>query len=80
MAKRKRDTTFEKNEKWLKEGRGQGEGENYKPWLKIQDVPSEGTAPRHKGWKAKRIYHLMSELELHYLYELEWSDMVLDIN
>ncbi|NBJ70583.1 MULTISPECIES: TnsA endonuclease N-terminal domain-containing protein [Clostridia] len=79
MAKRNRGTTKKKIEKWTLEGRGQGVGEDYKPWLTIQDVPSEGITPRHKGWKTGRIHHLMSQLELHYLYELEWSRAVIDI-
>lgn len=31
-----------KIQKWIKEGRGQGFGNNYKPWLTIRDVSSEG--------------------------------------
>lgn len=44
MAKRKRGFTDSKYEKWLKEGRGQGEKDTYKPWLTIQDVSSMGNA------------------------------------
>ena len=40
----KRNTTWDskKIEQWIKEGRGQGEGKEYKPWLTIQDFPSMG--------------------------------------
>ena len=31
-----------KIQKWIKEGRGQGFGNSYKPWLTIRDVSSEG--------------------------------------
>lgn len=79
MAKRKRGTSKEKIEKWIKEGRGQGERENYKPWLKIQDVPSKGVVTRERGWKTDRIHHLMSQLEYKYFLTLEWSDQVIDI-
>lgn len=79
MTKRNRSTTAVKIEKWIKEGRGTGEGADYKPWLTIRDVPSRGIATRSKGWKTKRIHHLMSKLELNYLYTLEWSDAVIDI-
>nr|WP_026679815.1 heteromeric transposase endonuclease subunit TnsA [Priestia megaterium] len=79
MAKRNRSTTAVKIEKWIKEGRGTGEGADYKPWLTIRDVPSRGIATRNKGWKTKRIHQLMSKLELNYLYTLEWSDAVIDI-
>jgi hypothetical protein len=79
MAKRNRSSTFEKVEKWIREGRGKGEGINYKPWLTIRDVPSNGIVSRSKGWKTGRVHHLLSQLELHYLYTLEWSDEVSDI-
>ncbi|AFZ11256.1 TnsA endonuclease [Crinalium epipsammum PCC 9333] len=79
MAKRKRSVTPEIIEERIKEGRGQGRGVNYKPWLTIQDVASTGTCSRIKGWKTQRIHHLLSELELSYFYVLEWSLIVNDI-
>ncbi len=63
----------------LKEGRGQGRGASYKPWLCIQDVPSQGLVTRVKGWKTDRCHHLLSKLECQYFYILEWSPMVCDI-
>ena len=79
MAKRKRGTTPKAINKKLKEGRGQGNSANYRPWLHIQDVPSRGLATRIKGWKAGRVHHLLSLLELRYFYILEWSPNVIDI-
>ena len=79
MAKRKRQTDQEVINKRLKEGRGQGRGADYKPWLLIQDVPSQGLATRIKGWKTKRVHHFLSNLELSYFYVLEWSPIVFDI-
>jgi hypothetical protein len=32
--------------KRIKEGRGQGSGANYKPWLRIHEVPSQGLSHR----------------------------------
>jgi hypothetical protein len=66
-------------ERRLKEGRGQGKGAEYKPWLQIQDVPSRGLVSRIKGWKTGREHHLMSNLESNFFYILEWSPLVLDI-
>jgi hypothetical protein len=58
VAKRKRNnSTEEKIKKWIADGRGQGEGKDYKPWLNIQDVASMGYATRDKGWKTGRIHH-----------------------
>lgn len=71
--------TEQKYETWIKEGRGQGEGKDYKPWLTIQDVPSNGVVSREQSWTVGRIHHLMSRLELSYFYVLDWSDIVVDI-
>jgi hypothetical protein len=79
MAKRRRETTEKIIRKRLKEGRGLGRGAEYKPWLYIQDVPSQGLAHRIKGWKTGRVHHLLSKLELAYFYVLEWSSLVVDI-
>lgn len=79
MAKRSRSTDQQKIEKRLKDGRGEGRGVAYQPWLRIQDVPSQGLASRVKGWKTGREHHLMSNLETSYLFVLDWSQSVLDI-
>ncbi|WP_299091090.1 TnsA endonuclease N-terminal domain-containing protein [uncultured Metabacillus sp.] len=79
MAKRKNQWTEAKIARYQKEGRGQGELSNYKPWLTIQDVPSSGRAHRINGWKTKRIHHLLSDLERNYFYLLEWADEIIDI-
>lgn len=66
--------------KWTKEGRGQGSGPNYKPWLTVRDVPSKGTSSRIMGWKTKRVHHFLSQsLEESYFYLLDWSPVVIDI-
>jgi hypothetical protein len=46
--------------RWIAEGRGQGHGPQYKPWLKVQNVPSKGFVNRIKGFKTKRRHELMS--------------------
>jgi len=45
-AKRSNNRDSNKLDRWRKECRGQGEGENYKPWLTIQDFPSMGRVTR----------------------------------
>ena len=79
MGKRSYKMTRTKRERWIREGRGRGEGRDYKPWLTVRDVPSNGRSSRIKGWKKGRVHHLLSQLELKYFYHLEWSDAVLDI-
>lgn len=66
-------------EKRYKEGRGSGEGINYKPWLDVDDVPSEGLSNRPKGWKTQRDHDLLSNLELYAFFIFEWSDSIIDI-
>lgn len=79
MAKRKRVTDQATINRRLSEGRGQGRLADYRPWLHIQDVPSQGLATRIKGWKTGRTHHFLSQLECHYFYLLEWSHLVVDI-
>lgn len=73
MAQRKSDKYR------LKEGRGTGRKESYSPWLKIHEVPSEGLSSRITGWKVKRIYQFMSNLERDYFFIVQWEDTVIDI-
>jgi hypothetical protein len=79
MAKRNRNTTGNTIQKRIDEGRGQGVGADYRPWLQVQDVPSTGLASRIKGWKIGRIHHLFSRLETNFFFNLEWSQRVSDI-
>lgn len=79
MAKRKRQITEAKIERMIKEGRGQGMGKDYLPWLKIQDVPSEGRATRGVGWTTGRRHELLSDIERDYFYLLDYAEEVTDI-
>jgi hypothetical protein len=63
----------------IAEGRGQGRGEHYQPWLGARDVPSNGYVNRILGWKTKRRHEFMSNLEASYFYLLERSRSVADI-
>lgn len=65
--------------RFIKEGRGQGTGKNYKPWLTVADVPSLGRVHRVFCPKTEREHHLMSDNE-YYAFLLQWwDDSVLDI-
>jgi hypothetical protein len=78
MAKRRYSFDEATLARFLKEGRGQGAGGSYKPWLTIQDVPSQGRTARPTGWKTGRLHHL-SDIETALFYLLDWEDHVLDI-
>lgn len=65
--------------RWIKEKRGSGRGPNYKPWLTVRDVPSQGRSHRVFGHKAQRTHHLFSDLELAVFLILEWQSDVIEI-
>ncbi len=65
--------------RWIKEGRGQGTGGDYKPWLTVRDVPSIGERTQILGAKTGREHHLMSRWELYFFLILQWLQHVLDI-
>ncbi|WP_242038044.1 TnsA endonuclease C-terminal domain-containing protein [Tolypothrix sp. FACHB-123] len=79
MARCTREWSQAKFERYIKEGRGQGSGENYKPWISVSDFPSMGRSARSPGWKTNRVHHLLSDHERRLFYLFEWSDMVVDI-
>lgn len=79
MAKYKTSFTPELLKKRQTQGRGQGHGEDYKPWLTVRDVPSRGLSSRILGWKTNRVHHFLSKEEISYFYILDWSIIVVDI-
>ncbi len=79
MGKHRVPWTAETYHRRIKEGRGRGEGKDYKPWLTIQDVPSKGVCTRILGKKTGRIHHLLSRNETAFFHILDASDHVLDI-
>jgi hypothetical protein len=79
MAKYSRTWNENVYRRYIREGRGQGTGADYKPWLTVRDFPSLGVVSRVKGHTTGRVYHLMSTNETNLFYCLDWSDNVLDI-
>lgn len=76
LAKRMRKVNIDK---LIKEGRGIGVSKDYKPWIRIQDVPSLGRSSRIRGIKTGRQHELLSDMERNYFYLLEYSNTVKDI-
>lgn len=66
-------------ERYIAQGYGQGQGTEYRPWLRVQDVPSQGRSRKVAGLKVNRNYHLLSDLEFAYFVVLEFSEDVVDI-
>lgn len=79
MSKWTRPITARSIERRLDEGRGQGIGKAYKPWLTVRDVPSRGQSARIKSWTIHREHHLLSLNEQRVFYYADWSDRVIDI-
>lgn len=63
----------------LLEGRGRGQGADYVPWLKVHEFGSKGRVHKIYGWKYRREYHLMSDLELYYFLIMQWQENIIDI-
>jgi hypothetical protein len=79
MVRSKRDWTEEKLDRYTKEGRGEGIGRDYNPWVKVSDFSSSGRVSRVLGWKTNREHHFISDGETKLFYLFEWSDRIVDI-
>lgn len=79
MARRRFRSTSESIAKRIAEGCGQGMGYNYRPWLEVQDFPSQGVIHRPLGLKTGRIHHLFSALEFKVFLIYDVTSCILDI-
>lgn len=75
----RRFKTQEDIDRYVAQGYGQGQGVDYIPWLRVQDVPSHGRSRKVNGTRVVRPYHLLSDLEYAYFVLLEFSEEVVDI-
>lgn len=79
MAGRRKLQTTEDFKRALKNRYGLGDRDSYKPWIRVQDVASQGNSAKIQGLKAKREHHTLSEHESCFFYLVEFSDSVIDI-
>lgn len=79
MAKHRASWGCRRYHKLIDEGRGQGTGKDYKPWITIHDLASRGVVSRVPGYTTGRIHHLLSKNETAFFYILDASDKALDI-
>ena len=70
--------TEERIAKWHAQGRGLGSGATYKPWLRVQDVPSHGRVHRVPS-RFGRVVHLMSDIEYAAFLDFEGKPSVVDV-
>jgi hypothetical protein len=71
--------TPEKIKAKIKDGRGQGIGADYKPFINVNEISSRGRSHRVPSQKHTRIHHLLSDLELMVFLALDWDRKVIDI-
>jgi hypothetical protein len=79
MARGRKLESLKDYQRALKNKYGIGQGIDYKPWLKIEDVKSHGTKSLIFGRKTKRDHHMLSGIESEHFYLAEFSDSVVDI-
>ena len=79
MAKRRREWDMRTFIRLLSEGRGQGTGKDYIPFVMIHDIPSKGICTRVTGTTVGRVHHLLSRNELAFFYILDYDTAVVDI-
>lgn len=63
MTRKRRGITDLDVTRWIGQGLGQGEGAEYRPWIKIRDVPSRGRSTRVAALRVHRTHHLLSDIE-----------------
>lgn len=79
MARNRVKFTNELMKRWIREGRGQGEGYDYKPWIRVQNFASLGVVHRIKGTTHGRVHHLFSNLERDAFLQHQWPVHVKDV-
>lgn len=75
MVKRKYHFTKATHARRLKEGRGQGDGAEYQPYIRVQDLSSRGQSNRDFGQTAQRQHDLLSKLEHRVFLIFDQSDL-----
>lgn len=76
MPRRRRNMSGDAIPTLISEGRGQGEGASYQPWIKVQDFSSCGQANRDLGATTGRQHDYFSRLEYSYHLVLDWSGLL----
>ena len=79
MSGRIKKWTEEKITEMYAEGRGQGKGPHYKPWLDVKSISSRGNSRRVYSSKIGRTIQLLSDVEYDLFLLLEWDENIIDI-
>ena len=79
MSKRARINSSKVIARRFAEGRGQGRGAEYKPWIEIHDLASQGLANRVQSPIHGRECHLHSQLEADWFYAVHALQGIQDV-
>ncbi|GAB1107344.1 transposase [Shewanella algae] len=79
MGRNRKLESLDDFQRALKQKYGLGEGDEYTPWIRVQDVKSHGNSAKIDGLKANRTHHTLSEHESCFFYLAEFSESVIDI-
>lgn len=71
--------TESKIARFVREGRGTGEGAQYRPWLTTHDLSSLGRSTRMLSRRHRRVHHLFSDIEKGAFLSYDWRDDVADV-
>lgn len=74
-----KENIIKEYENGIKNGRGTGRFDAYKPWLEAKDVKSKAVKSIFYSEKFKRIIHLFSHGEYAIFLQLEWNDNVIEV-
>lgn len=76
---KKRAPTVKTVLRWIKAGYGQGVGSDFKPFMYVRDVPSEGTSSMVQSRVTGRTHHYLSWVEFSVHLLAEYSRSIADI-
>lgn len=79
MPSKNRKPTAAQVAKLIKQGFGQGELDDYKPWFYVRDVPSEGESCYVTSRVTSREHHYLSDLEYRGHLRAEYAPKTKDI-
>lgn len=71
--------TKDEIDKRFASGRGIGRKSEYKPWIHIQEISSDGTSYRALSHRTGRVVHLLSKLEFLAFSLFDWDESIHDI-
>jgi hypothetical protein len=79
MAKKRYTRNELDIQRLLSQGRGQGIGDKYSPYLFVRDVPSCGRSHRIYSRLSGRVLHLLSDIEYAHCLTFDMDETIIDI-